>query len=934
MKRALAARAKHDPNGLAPPVPVPVVIGGVGGVAVPGLSSPPPEPPLKIPRLEPKREREEAPILPESAPLLRTMPLPMKPQTMPIHISSSQPQTSRQALATETNSVPTSTPKPTNNQGTTVPTVGGTTVPTVTVPTVTTKTKQSMKRQRSSQAAADDDDDTEKSAFFLKHQNAALASELQLLRYQLQLLEKERHFRRTQCQEASQALHSLEATWNAMEVALQLGQQPQDDHTNEEEPEGTNSLTKDTPRSTGTGESVELIGALLDSLAAIAKEPSPVEGSNEEKQLRDIQRTADTVSKRATALQRWIWGLLRKVTAEDESGKHPLFKLAKLEAKLSALKAQVRGFQTQIAELAKCRDDAVESERKVRRGLYRLNAGRMKLEEVISAIETDGKDGSTALMALEENALAPKVEPSNNEDDEDVVDSAQIAHLRKQIRDLEEISASREKQIDSLTKQREENQKRINELALPSESENTPNEKVLSEDDIKSSELYTDAWTRMTTTERQLGEVQTKLEQTKENWAQARGDAEHATRSLEEHLMKHKKRWAELTDTVETENGDDEDALVKPETLMQAEMIAELEHKLKQALENVRRADVVRTSLEEVSQMNNALQSRLEDLKAKNAVLVAGAKPPARPETPSVKEGVAQEKPPATPETPNADRLHKEHRRMRKDLAAALQSKENAKARLEKSEKDRDSLIKANSRLAKQSAEKDEMNAKSLSTILHLKSVTEKLSQEKELFEQQVKSAGQVNVAARLAANAKERITDEAFSQQKSFEEKITLLEQDCEKVKAEYENATGTLAQKKAEMADLEKDASTAKERCDELVAESTKQDAEKRKILESLAIAQREAGDAAKNIAKMRSKSGGGHSVFTTDQLTTQISVLKNRLACPVCNHRDKSCIVLRCRHMFCRHCMDESIKNRNRKCPSCGQRFDTKDVEDIWL
>ena len=234
MKRALAARAKHDPNGLAPPVPVPVVIGGVGGVAVPGLSSPPPEPPLKIPRLEPKREREETPILPESAPLLRTMPLPMKPQTMPIHISSSQPQTSRQALATETNSVPTSTPKPTNNQGTTVPTVGGTTVPTVTVPTVTTKTKQSMKRQRSSQAAADDDDDTEKSAFFLKHQNAALASELQLLRYQLQLLEKERHFRRTQCQEASQALHSLEATWNAMEVALQLGQQPQDDHTNEE----------------------------------------------------------------------------------------------------------------------------------------------------------------------------------------------------------------------------------------------------------------------------------------------------------------------------------------------------------------------------------------------------------------------------------------------------------------------------------------------------------------------------------------------------------------------------------------------------------------------------------------------------------------------------------------------------------------------------
>lgn len=234
----------------------------------------------------------------------------------------------------------------------------------------------------------------------------------------------------------------------------------------------------------------------------------------------------------------------------------------------------------------------------------------------------------------------------------------------------------------------------------------------------------------------------------------------------------------------------------------------------------------------------------------------------------------------------------------------------------------------------KQSAEKDEMNAKSLSTILHLKSVTEKLSQERELLEQQVKSAGQVNVAARLAANARERVTDEALTQRKAFEEKVTALEVKCESLMVDNEKAIGDLAQKHAEMCDLEKDASTAKERCDELVAASTKVEGEKRKIVESLAVAQREAGDAAKLIGKMRSQRGGGSSDFTAEQLTTQISVLKNRLACPVCNHRDKSCIVIRCRHMFCKHCIDENVKNRNRKCPSCGQRFDTKDVEDIWL
>ncbi|KAI2509298.1 hypothetical protein MHU86_5051 [Fragilaria crotonensis] len=300
--------------------------------------------------------------------------------------------------------------------------------------------------------------------------------------------------------------------------------------------------------------------------------------------------------------------------------------------------------------------------------------------------------------------------------------------------------------------------------------------------------------------------------------------------------MKHKKRWAELTETDENEDGVVEDVVVRSEIVVQAELIAELEHKLKQALENVRRADVVR-ALEEISQLNTALQARVDDLKAKNALLISSSKVPAtRPDTPSAKEPVDTEKGSVKAEIQNADRLQKEHRRMRKDLAAAIQSKENAKARLEKSEKERETWIRTNSRLAKQSAEKDEMNAKSLSTILHLKSVTEKLTQENELFEQQIKSAGQVNLAARLAANAKERVTDEAFSIQRELEEKIALLERECETVKAEYEIAVGSLEKKKAEMSDLERDAATAKERCDELVAEITKQEADKRKIWRTL--------------------------------------------------------------------------------------------------
>jgi E3 ubiquitin-protein ligase BRE1 len=76
-------------------------------------------------------------------------------------------------------------------------------------------------------------------------------------------------------------------------------------------------------------------------------------------------------------------------------------------------------------------------------------------------------------------------------------------------------------------------------------------------------------------------------------------------------------------------------------------------------------------------------------------------------------------------------------------------------------EKERDNLTETNARLLRQSAEKDDMNAKSLSTILHLKNLTEQLTQGKLSLEQQLKSAGQLALAARLATNAKDRVAEE-----------------------------------------------------------------------------------------------------------------------------------------------------------------------------
>lgn len=436
-------------------------------------------------------------------------------------------------------------------------------------------------------------------------------------------------------------------------------------------------------------------------------------------------------------------------------------------------------------------------------------------------------------------------------------------------------------------------------------------------------------------------------------------DTQAAQKAMEDMQLKHLKKWKDFSDGPAMdgkENGNNGSGLHDAE-----EMIL-LQHKLKQAIENVRQAEITRNSLDEAVTMNQALQSKLDEVKSKylalqasrssgngsntqssSATASASTAGPSTPKqkhsssgsgsTPSGEKSETTEK-----QERDAAKLHKEYRKVRKELAAAIASKEAAKAKLATSERERHSLSLANSRLLKQASERDDVNAKSLSTILHLKQLTDQMKKEKENLENQIKSSQQVALAARLAANARERVTEEFEKARKELDVQVKDWEGKFNSVSKEKEVLEGKLVQQKAVMATSLKDAEKSKKRCDELVSESTKLEDEKRKLKESLGVAKQEATKAASAANRPAENSlsgmGSSSSVFTVDQLSTQVSVLKNRLFCPVCNVRDKCCILLRCRHMFCRHCIDENIRNRSRKCPACASRFDTKDVAEIWL
>ncbi len=242
--------------------------------------------------------------------------------------------------------------------------------------------------------------------------------------------------------------------------------------------------------------------------------------------------------------------------------------------------------------------------------------------------------------------------------------------------------------------------------------------------------------------------------------------------------------------------------------------------------------------------------------------------------------------------------------------------------------------MKTNARLLKQSSDKDDMNAKSLSTILHLKQRNEELEKENAIINQKAQAAQQLSLAARLASNAKDRVGEEAVKEKEvrakcdslslthylSFaanlsqllDETIKQLQQEYQLLRKERDQIEALLAQSKEKVASIEKDLDAARTRCDDLVSESNRKEDEKKQMMESLAVMKKEATESAmKAAASIAGRSDTSVPAFTMEQMTTQVRYLSSRIHCPVCNVREKNCILLRCRHMFCQQCVDVNIK-----------------------
>ncbi|GKY99027.1 hypothetical protein MPSEU_000858400 [Mayamaea pseudoterrestris] len=842
-------------------------------------------------------------------------------------------------------------------------------------------------------------------AFYLRHQNRALAVEWRDLNDQVQSLRAERDDRRRHCAGAVQAIQSLHVSWVQLEEELvksvassSNGESNSSQHIiASSAPQDGNSAVDSSAAivpmtaSTGSGESVEWTVALSQALSELGQSLPLKNGldnctSDSSSSIHDLEwshQCASNISARAAILQNRLASVLLK--RPEQSGLPEECSPCQHQPQIHELQSQVANLRAELAESVASRSDAVANERKLRRNFYKLQAGLLTKEQFMNELNMD-QDEDLGAWADQQDLLADQVR--RNQHDENLngshnhdelndsmrgetssATSAQVQALHGQVQDLEQKVANRDESIQRLSHQLMEKEKRINQLAA----------KQQPDDDRRKLEVLQGAAHQLEAAQATMGSLEVELQDVREKWAVALGNEQTIQQAMEEQQQKFAKKWEELSATFRDgdqqqqldesshssqqqipaeNNGDVPAALLRAHSELQAQEIIHLRHRLTQAIENVRQAESSREDLINALALNESLHTKVDDLKSKLAAASEnnGNNIAAESNSANLEEslplnmdggsnasiagnkdgGVTAST--GVPSAEKFEKLHREHRRMRKDMSAILASKEAAKSKLERAEKERDSLLEMNARLLKQMNEKDEMNAKSLSTILHLKGMTEQLVAERDSLEQQAKSASQLALAARLAANAKERVSEEVVQEKLALDKQLHSLKEMLAASKRDLDRLMREESVAREKLANLNAELANAIMRSDELVDAVEKKNAEIRDLVDLVKKAERKASDNADKQVHVSDSNGGpadsSTSNFSVQQLNTQIGVLKSKLACPVCHYRDKECIILRCRHLHCKHCVEERITSRNRKCPTCNNKFTEKDVADIWL
>ncbi|XP_038982412.1 E3 ubiquitin-protein ligase BRE1-like 1 [Phoenix dactylifera] len=84
-------------------------------------------------------------------------------------------------------------------------------------------------------------------------------------------------------------------------------------------------------------------------------------------------------------------------------------------------------------------------------------------------------------------------------------------------------------------------------------------------------------------------------------------------------------------------------------------------------------------------------------------------------------------------------------------------------------------------------------------------------------------------------------------------------------------------------------------------------------------------------KKAAHLRAQTEGS---LVLEKLRQEIREYRGILKCSICLDRQKEVVIAKCYHLFCNKCIQRTLENRQRRCPTCGVSFGPNDVKPIYI
>ena len=183
-----------------------------------------------------------------------------------------------------------------------------------------------------------------------------------------------------------------------------------------QEPIIKTTIPQDTPSSTGTGTNLEKIHDIIASMVQLSngsfsivhdhdtKDQHHMDHHNEDEEntityIQALSNTTQQFSKRCIQFQELIqqYLLLASTMTNTHTGDSTIMEttqsttddtITKCYTQISKLQHTCSALQGQLDDMAKAKDEANESERRVRRGLYRLASGRLNIAQVLQVSQS------------------------------------------------------------------------------------------------------------------------------------------------------------------------------------------------------------------------------------------------------------------------------------------------------------------------------------------------------------------------------------------------------------------------------------------------------------------------------------------------------------------------------------------------------------------